>query len=103
MKTVEFYAFCFRGLVERIPAGELANTILILDQFGSAKATMRELRRQIRALQPPPFKKITFRRSKGESLVQCADIVAGAILRKVAAGDDSFFDLVKDRVTLWPF
>jgi hypothetical protein len=54
IKDREFYAFCFGKLFGRIPAGELGQTILTLDQFGAPKATLRELRRRLKEEEKVP-------------------------------------------------
>lgn len=103
MKSGEFYAFCFGELFRHIPAGELGQTILTLDQFGAPRATLRELRRCLRKQGHPsrPFKKISLRRSKGDNLLQVTDMVSGAIYRELTRGDGSYLDLVRSKVCVW--
>ncbi|MFQ5859327.1 MAG: DUF3800 domain-containing protein [Anaerolineae bacterium] len=107
MRDVEFYASCFAELITQVPTGELGGTILVLDQYGAPKTTLRELRRRLKTLGvgqvPRPFKKISLKRSKGENLIQCADMVVGALMRELSEGDSSFFDLVRDKVVVWEF
>lgn len=103
-RDVEFYAACFAELVSNIPEGELDRTILVLDQFGSSTITLREIRRQLKkkfGKGARPFKKISFKRSRSENLIQCADMVASALMREVSQGDSRFFDLVRGKVQSW--
>jgi hypothetical protein len=105
VRDVSFYAALLAELVARIPPGELGETIMVLDQFGTPQAMLRELRGRLKAQgsgqATRPFKKIFLKRSRGESLIQCADMVAGALMREVNDGDSRFFDLVRDKVTVW--
>jgi len=107
MRDVEFYAHCFAELVDRMPAGELGETILVLDQYGAPTTTLRELRRRLKARTVDqsfrPFKRVSLKRSKGENLIQCADMVVGALMRELSEGDNSFFDLVRDKVMVWEY
>nr|MBC8248238.1 DUF3800 domain-containing protein [Anaerolineales bacterium] len=106
MKDREFYAFCFGELFRRIPAGELGQTILTLDQFGASRTTLRELRCRLKEQGnvPRPFKKLSFRRSKGDNLLQAVDMIGGAIYRELTRGDDSYLDLVRSKVfVVWGF
>ncbi|MBU0511714.1 MAG: DUF3800 domain-containing protein [Chloroflexi bacterium] len=102
-----FYASCFAELADRIPNREVGETILVLDQFGSPVTTLRELRRSLKTHNlgraTRLFKKITMKRSKGENLIQCADMVAGAMMRAWRGGDNSYFDLVRDKVIIWEY
>lgn len=78
---------------------------MVLDQFGTPQAMLRELRAclkiQVSGQAGRLFKKILVKRSRGESLIQCADMVAGALMRELSEGDSRFFDLVRDRVIVW--
>ncbi len=107
MRDVEFYASCFTELVGRIPTGELGETILVLDQFGAPTTTRRELRRRLKTRSvgraSRPFKKISLKRSKGENLIQGADMVVGALMRELSKGDSDFFDLIRDKVIVWRY
>jgi len=104
---VGFHALCFAELIGRIPANELGDTILVLDRFGASKTTLRELRSRLKVQGEGqtirPFKRILLKRSRGDNLIQCADMVAGALMRAVSASDRSFFDLVHDKITVWQY
>jgi len=105
MKDREFYAFCFSELFKRIPADELGQTILTLDQFGAPRATLRELRHRLKEQGNVTrlFKKVSFRRSRGDNLLQAADMVGGAIYRELTRSDGSYLDLVRSKVSVWRF
>ncbi len=105
LRDVGFYGAFVAELVRRIPPGELGETVMVLDQFGPPGRMLRELRSR---LQTPGgrqssrlFKKILLKRSRGENLIQCADMVAGALMREISDGDRRFFDLVREKVTVW--
>ncbi|MFZ6030499.1 MAG: DUF3800 domain-containing protein [Chloroflexota bacterium] len=44
------------------------------------------------------FSRIFFRRSRSKDLIQVADLVAGAILRRNARKDSDAFELIEDKV-----
>jgi len=44
------------------------------------------------------FSRIFFRRSRSEDLIQVADLVAGAILRRDANNDYEALDYIKDKL-----
>lgn len=105
MKSREFYAFYFNELFQRIPPDELGQTILVLDQFGGARSTRRELRKRMRERdgQVLFFRKVSLKRSRGDNLLQVADMIGGAIFRELTEGDSSFLDLVRSKVRVWRF
>ncbi len=72
---------------------------LILDEFGSPTQVHRELRRvmSIRNI-PRQFKRIQIKRSRSESLIQVADLVAGAILRRDSKGDVEAYEYIANNM-----
>lgn len=101
---LNFFAFALNDLVRRIPAGELRQTHLILDQFDGVEETVRLLRRQLRASsRPDRIGKIAARRSRSENVLQVADMVAGAVLRSVTTGDHSWYRPIQDKMLLWRY
>ena len=48
---------------------------------------------------PRHFKRIQVKRSKSESLIQVADLVAGAILRRDAKGQADAFDIIEKKLS----
>ena len=72
---------------------------MILDEFGSPARVRSELRRvmTIRDI-PRHFKRIQIKRSKSESLIQVADLVAGAILRRDSKSDVEAYDTIAGKL-----
>ena len=103
MSDSRFYASCFAKLMVQLPVGGIQGAMLTLDQFGSPEVTIREIRRAIKKepdLQMFPFQKIAMKRSKGNDLLQCADMVAGAVMRAWNGKDNRFFDVVRSKVAV---
>lgn len=99
MRHYEFYLFFVTELLQKIPADEREGATLILDEFGSAKQLYTELNRFMKVREiPRHFKHVQIRRSRSEPLIQVADIVAGALLRRDAGGDADAFDILRGRI-----
>ncbi len=99
MRRYEFYLFFVTELLQKIPADEREGATLILDEFGSAKQLYTELNRFMKAREiPRHFKRVQIRRSRSEPLIQVADIVAGALLRRDSVGDADAFEVLQQRV-----
>lgn len=105
LQDVSFDAALLAELIGRIPSGELDETIMVLDRFGPPEAMLRELRNRLKGLSGKRgerlFRRILLKRSRGENLIQCADMVTGALMREINDGDSRFFDLVRNEVTVW--
>jgi Protein of unknown function (DUF3800) len=72
---------------------------VILDEFSAPARLQSELRRVMRARDiPRRFKRVLVRRSQSEPLIQIADLMAGAILRRDAKGDPEAFECVQDKL-----
>ena len=79
-----FYAFFVSEVIRLIPETEREGATLLLDQFDPSGRAIRELKRTLGRRQiQRGFKRITHVRSRSESLVQVADLVAGTVLRSV--------------------
>lgn len=99
MRRSEFYLFFVTELLQKIPEEEREGATLILDEYGSATQLYTELNRFMKARNiPRHFKRIQIRRSRSEPLIQVADIVAGALLRRDSIGDADAFDALQRRV-----
>lgn len=100
MRRLDFYLYFVTELVRLIPADKREGATLILDEFGSPAQVRTELRRfmTIRDI-PRHFKRIQVRRSKSEPLIQAADLVAGAILRRDAKGQADAFDTIEKKLS----
>jgi Protein of unknown function (DUF3800) len=90
----EFYL-----LLRQNPDRKREGATLILDEFGSATQLYTELNRFMKARDiPRHFRRIQIRRSKSEPVIQVADIVAGALLRRDSAGDADAFEILQGRI-----
>lgn len=99
MAGLDLYLYFVSELIRQIPAEARADGILILDEFGSAEQTRRELRRVLKARAiDHGFRRIAVRRSESEPLIQAADLVAGAILRRDAKKDSEAFEYLEPRL-----
>ena len=108
MKSWDFYAFFVCELLDRLPMGELGSTILYLDDFGPRKVTLRALRQRLKQIGLAGsgvnlLKRIAFKRSRGEALIQAADMVAGAAYRWLNEGDNTYFDLIRSKALGWEY
>lgn len=99
MQHYELYLFFVTELLQKIPEPERDGATLILDEFGSARRLYTELNRVLKARSiSRHFKHIQVRRSKSEPLIQVADMIAGALLRRDTAGDGEAFDSLSSRI-----
>ncbi len=101
MRGTRFYTASFTELLRWIPVNEISGARLILDEYGAPDVARSKLYRTMkRDLGPEfhPFTKISMKRSRGHNLIQCADMVAGAVTRAWSKDDSSFYDLIKDKV-----
>jgi len=100
MRRLDFYLYFVTELIQLIPAHKSAGATLILDEFGSAETLPTELRRFMRARQiARHFKRVLAQRSKAEPLIQIADLVAGAILRRDSRGDIETYELIEAKLS----
>lgn len=91
----DVYAFFLTELIAAIPFALRGEGTLILDQFGSPGATRSEIKRVLRMREIElGFRHIQIARSRSEPLVQVADLIAGAIMRR-ARGDEAMFRWVE--------
>ena len=99
MRWLDFYLYFVTELMRLIPSAKREGATLILDEFGSASQVRTELRRFMKVRDiPRQFKRILIKRSKSESLIQIADLMAGAILRRDAKGDVGAYDYVAGKL-----
>lgn len=99
MSGLEFYLYFLTELLRAVPANERDGATLILDEFGSPASVRKQLRRVmiVRDI-PRQFKRIQIKRSRSEPLIQVADLVAGAILRRDSRGDVDAYDSIADKL-----
>jgi hypothetical protein len=108
LKSWEFYAFVVAKLLNHLPVGELERTTLVLDEFGPPRLTLHLIREHLRQRQlwgekAYLIKRLTFRRSHSEGLIQVADMCGGAIYRWLAAGDETYYRLIQDKAMVWAY
>lgn len=99
MRRLDFYLFFVTEMVQLIPPSQSEGATLILDEFGAASKIPAELRRFMKARGlPRRFGRILAKRSASESLIQIADLVAGAILRRDAKGEAEAYDAIESKL-----
>jgi len=99
MSRTDFYLYFVAELLSNIPAAVLENSTLILDEFGSPITIRTGLKKmfRLRGLSAG-FKKLTIARSRSEPLIQIADLVAGAILRRDTYNESGAYDLIAGKI-----
>ncbi len=103
MQSLDFYLYFVAELIQVILEGKRENATLILDEFGSPDHLQSELRRVMQARNiPRRFKHVLARRSQSEPLIQIADLIAGAILRRDAKSDSEAYDMIEGKVNKVP-
>ena len=99
MRGLDVYVYFVTELIQLIPPEKRAGATLILDEFGSASHLRLELRRFMTARNiPRQFKRVLAKRSRSEGLIQIADLVAGAVLRRDARRDAEAYDLIAPKL-----
>jgi hypothetical protein len=93
MRPLDLYVYFVTELVRLIPPAKQEGATLILDEFGAPSQVRTELRRfmAVRNI-PRHFRRVLIKRSRSEPLIQIADLVAGAILRRDAKGKVSAYE-----------
>ena len=98
-ESIEIYAHFITELLGIIPPELQKDATLILDEFGSTPNLRTELRRaMIKRHMPRLFKRVIVRSSHRESLIQVADLVAGAIMRRDSQNDSEAFDMIAKKI-----
>lgn len=101
MQALDFYVYFVTELVRLIPEVERAGASLVLDEFDRSGKVINRLRRALRMRAVSGrFKHIAARRSVSEPLIQIADLVAGATLRRAAKGDGEMQAMIAGKYTL---
>lgn len=89
------YTHFITELLSIIPVEFQQGATLILDEFGSTPDLRTELRRAMTERHMPKlFKRVIVRPSNRESLIQIADLMAGAVMRRDTQDDSEAFDMV---------
>ena len=98
IRRLDFYLFCITELLQAIPAEQREKATLILDEFGGEPDLPLEFRRYMKRRDiPRHFSRVLTKRSKSEPLIQVADLMAGAVLRRDAQRDSEVFDIIKSK------
>lgn len=98
-ESIEIYTHFITELLAIIPTELQKDATLILDEFGSTPDLRTELRRtMIKRHMPRLFKRVIVRSSHRESLIQVADLVAGAIMRRDTQNDADAFDVISRKI-----
>lgn len=98
-ESIEIYTHFITELLNIIPVELQKDATLILDEFGSTPNLRTELRRaMIKRHMPRLFKRVIVRSSHRESLIQVADLVAGAVMRRDSHNDSDAFDMISKRI-----
>ncbi len=99
MSGLDFYIFFVAELIRQIPIEKRSGSTLILDEFGYPDQTKEELKRILKARNiAHGFRRISIRRSRSESLIQIADLIAGAILRRDTHNDTGAYDAIEQKI-----
>ncbi|MEW5986733.1 MAG: DUF3800 domain-containing protein [Chloroflexota bacterium] len=95
MTGQQLYVYFVAEAMQLIPTTWCVGATLTLDQFDEAGSAITALKREWkRRGVGQGFKEIRGKRSRGEDLIQIADLMAGAILRKYEGRDDKAFQAV---------
>ena len=98
-ESIEIYTHFITELLDIIPPELQKDATLILDEFASTPDLRTELRRtMIKRHMPRLFKRVIVRSSHQESLIQVADLVAGAIMRRDSQDDSDAFDMIAGKI-----
>lgn len=99
MRRLDFYLFFVTELLKNIPAEQREGATLVLDEFGGTPNLPLEFRRYMKRRDiPRRFSRVLAKRSKSEPLIQIADLVAGAILRRDAHGESEAFEMIEGKL-----
>ncbi len=98
VRRLDFYLFFITELLKVIPEALREQATLILDEFGGEPDLPLEFRRYMKRRNiPRHFNRVLTKRSKSEPLIQVADLVAGAVLRRDAQHDSEAFDMLQTK------
>lgn len=99
----DVYNLCLGELFLDMPGEEVAHSILVLDGADESVKLQRGIRIYLSGLarrsERRSFRKVVLRDSRREPALQCADMVCGAIYRRVARNDATFYKMIEERIT----
>jgi hypothetical protein len=99
MRPLDLYLYFVTEVIRLIPPAEREGATLILDEYGSPSEVRRGLRRfmVVRNI-PRLFRRVLVKRSESEPLIQFADLVSGAIYRRVTKADAGAYDCIAGKL-----
>ncbi len=100
MDKNQFHAWAIAALLQHIAPAELAGIRLVLDELSDMPRIVHLLRRQLRAQGLAGIRRIGYRRSQQEVLIQFADMCAGSILREATTGQ-CFHENIREHFKVW--
>ena len=96
---LDFYLYFVSELIQQIPLAKREGGTLILDEYGYPEQTRDELKRIMKAREiKHGFRRISVRRSQSEPLIQVADLIAGAILRRDSHRQSEAYDMITSKI-----
>lgn len=99
MSRTSFYIFFLTELIRAIPESARVGNILLLDEFDRSDQMLADLGKSFKARAfHRGFKKIKTKRSRSERLIQCADLVAGALLARYGKGEERYLKLIREKL-----
>jgi len=106
-KSLDIWGEFVADLILRLPPEVVAGAIITLHDYDNPRKAERLIRRLLSERIGDPqkrVKKVRCRPARSQALVQCADMLAGAIYRNYAANDSRFYGLIRNKLeNLWEF
>ncbi len=98
MTRLDFYLYFVTELLQSIPIQRREGATLILDEYGAEGRLPLELRRYMKARNiPRHFQRVLVKRSQSEPLIQVADLMGGAILRRDTHNEAEAYEAVEGK------
>ena len=106
-QSLEIWGEFMADLILRLPSEIVAGAIITLHDYDNPRKAERFVRRVLSKRIDNPqrrAKRIRCRPARSQALVQCADMVAGAIYRHYTHNDSRFYDRIESKLEdLWDF
>jgi hypothetical protein len=98
MPRLDFYLYFVTELLQSIPVQRREGATLILDEYRAEGRLPVELRRYLKVRNiPRHFQRILVKRSRSEPLIQVADLVGGALLRRDTHHETDTFEMIENK------
>lgn len=99
MSGLDVYTFFVSEVITHIPLEKRQGATLILDEMGYPEKTREELKHVFKKRNiKHGFERISMRRSKQESLIQVADLIAGSILRRDSHNQSEAYEMIAGKI-----